>query len=396
MTRSPHGESNPRIASLDALRGFTVFFMLFVNDAASVRDLPWWLYHMPHGVNGITPVDVVFPAFLFMVGAAIPLAIDRRRAAGASRAELAWHALTRALALVLMGILVMNGRTLDPAASGVPYGVWNGVMLSCLVLAWWSDPKADPARRRLIELVRIAAAVALVILMVVFRSRTPAEHHGWFDFATAGLILAIIGWSYLYAALVYLGARGDRRVLVAALAVFVAWNVAAHRGVIPITWLAAEFTSFGRAGSLSTVMAGVVAAKLLLGEGAAGRRLGALTAYALALTLSGTALVGFGVTKDGATPSYGLFCSAITALLLAAFYYTIDVRRTWSGWPFLSAGRNALVVYLIPDIFYAIVGVKWLGPLGSGWIGVLGSAVFAAAWIAIGAFLTRHRVRMQL
>jgi predicted acyltransferase len=395
MAHPSSTDTAPRIASLDALRGFTVLFMLFVNDAASVRDLPWWLYHMPHGINGLTPVDVVFPAFLFMVGAAIPLAIDRRRAAGASRPELAWHAVTRALALVLMGVVVMNGRTLSPAISGVPYGVWNGLALSALVLAWWSDPKADAGRQRLIRVVRMAAVVTLVILAVTFRSKTPAEHHGWFDFRDWS-ILGIIGWSYLYAALTYLWTRGNRLALFAALAAFVTWNAIARLDVVPVSWLAAEFSTFGRAGALSAVVAGIVATRLLLADGTAGRRLGMLVAYALGLTVAAVALLQFGVSKDGATPSYELFCSAITTVLLVAFYYAIDVRGAWSGRPFLSAGRNALVVYLIPDIFYAVFGVKWLGPFGSGWVGALGSAVFAAAWVGIGAILTRLRVRMQL
>ena len=69
---------SPRVLSIDISRGLTMLVMIFVNDLASVKGLPWWTYHMPPGVNGMTHVGVVFPAFLFIVGMAIPLSVQRR------------------------------------------------------------------------------------------------------------------------------------------------------------------------------------------------------------------------------------------------------------------------------------------------------------------------------
>src|SRR5690242_5711178 len=80
-------ESSPsrpqRIASIEALSGFVMFTMIFVNDLAGapkrlVRD---WMVHYSdrhRGGSGMTFVDLVFPGFLFIVGMSIPFAIGSR------------------------------------------------------------------------------------------------------------------------------------------------------------------------------------------------------------------------------------------------------------------------------------------------------------------------------
>jgi len=77
--------------------------MIFVNQLAEMRGLPWWTYHMPASANGMTYVDMVFPFFLFIVGMSIPMAIARRLRAGDSMWALSLHVAGRALALVILG-----------------------------------------------------------------------------------------------------------------------------------------------------------------------------------------------------------------------------------------------------------------------------------------------------
>src|SRR5207247_880199 len=69
----------PRVLSVDVLRGLVMFTMVFVNDIAGGRGLPGWLKHFQNNKqhpSGMTFVDLVFPAFLFIVGMSIPLAIE--------------------------------------------------------------------------------------------------------------------------------------------------------------------------------------------------------------------------------------------------------------------------------------------------------------------------------
>jgi predicted acyltransferase len=76
-----------RNQSLDTLRGFAIFTMILSGSIAFGNTLPAWMYHAQvppplHQFNpklpGITWVDLVFPFFLFSMGAAIPLALQKK------------------------------------------------------------------------------------------------------------------------------------------------------------------------------------------------------------------------------------------------------------------------------------------------------------------------------
>src|ERR1035441_3642069 len=97
---NPQHKQSTRIVSVDILRGLTMLVMIFVNDLAEVKGLPWWTYHMPGHANGMTYVDVVFPAFLFILGMAIPLAARKRIESGDSQSGLWSHVVLRSFSLV--------------------------------------------------------------------------------------------------------------------------------------------------------------------------------------------------------------------------------------------------------------------------------------------------------
>ncbi len=111
MAQTQTAPSSARIVSLDALRGLNVLVMLFVNDLAGIKATPAWLKHIfPPSADGMTFVDVVFPAFLFIAGMSIPIALDRRRARGESRAGTWRHVLSRTASLLLIGVLMINAE----------------------------------------------------------------------------------------------------------------------------------------------------------------------------------------------------------------------------------------------------------------------------------------------
>src|SRR5205814_9594266 len=90
-----------RIVSVDALRGYVMFTMIYVNDIAGVPDeiVPPWTKHF-HGKSGMTFVDLVFPAFLFIVGMSIPFGPGARLARCAALWEVILHMFVRTLAPV--------------------------------------------------------------------------------------------------------------------------------------------------------------------------------------------------------------------------------------------------------------------------------------------------------
>lgn len=134
--------------------------MIFVNDLASVKGLPWWTYHMPGRQNGMTYVDVVFPAFLFVLGMAIPLAIERRIAQHGAGIRLWIHVLSRSAGLVVLGLILANASKADPALTGLPRGAWPAVALVGAILFWLVYPRTGPVR-----LYRVLKYSGLLILI---------------------------------------------------------------------------------------------------------------------------------------------------------------------------------------------------------------------------------------
>jgi predicted acyltransferase len=99
-----------RLVSLDVMRGLTIAGMILVTDPGTYSAVFPPLLHAAW--HGATPTDMIFPAFLFIVGVSIVfstnarlrLVADRR----ATRAQLIPHILRRSALLVLLGLLV-NG-----------------------------------------------------------------------------------------------------------------------------------------------------------------------------------------------------------------------------------------------------------------------------------------------
>ena len=89
-------ESSERIATIDALRGLAIFGMILCAYIGWQSGLPAWMFHaqlpppdyvFSPDVRGITWVDLVFPFFLFAMGAAFPLAMRKRLDTGTPAAK---------------------------------------------------------------------------------------------------------------------------------------------------------------------------------------------------------------------------------------------------------------------------------------------------------------------
>lgn len=57
-----------RLLSIDAFRAVTLLLMIFVNDFGTLREIPEWLGHAREEDDAMGFSDVIFPAFLFIVG----------------------------------------------------------------------------------------------------------------------------------------------------------------------------------------------------------------------------------------------------------------------------------------------------------------------------------------
>src|SRR3982751_3236278 len=129
--------SKQRILSIDAFRGITILVMVFVNELAGMRNIPAWMKHMPADADAMSFVDVVFPAFLFIVGMSIPFALEQRLARGDDGAALQRHVLARTLGLVVLGFFMVNAESgWNAAFMPLPITAWSLGFYLCVFLVW--------------------------------------------------------------------------------------------------------------------------------------------------------------------------------------------------------------------------------------------------------------------
>src|SRR5579872_2136749 len=99
----PSARPVQRLLSLDVARGITIAFMIMVNNNGGPGS---WRFMNHAAWNGLTPTDLVFPTFVFIVGVSVVFAFDARLARGAAPSKLARHTVQRAVILILFGIVV--------------------------------------------------------------------------------------------------------------------------------------------------------------------------------------------------------------------------------------------------------------------------------------------------
>ncbi len=96
--------NSERLISLDAFRGFTIAAMIMVNNPGSWSHVYAPLLHAKW--NGLTPTDLVFPFFIFIVGVSIALAYSKRLKRGTPKAGMYKKIIFRSLKIFAVGIFL--------------------------------------------------------------------------------------------------------------------------------------------------------------------------------------------------------------------------------------------------------------------------------------------------
>jgi heparan-alpha-glucosaminide N-acetyltransferase len=407
LDRGTPTKDAPRLISLDAFRGFVIVTMVFVNFLSGVDGIPDWAKHMPEGVDGYTFVDLVLPAFLFVAGVAIPLALDQRRLRGESTALQIWHVTMRAAGLVFLGLLMVNEEVLSVEATGLSREVWFLAAVGSMAILLCPPLGGSPATTpRWWFGLRLLAFVGLGCALLMFRSKPDDEHIIWLRPAWWG-ILGLIGWAYLNCSLIYLAVRRGSIGLMGALGFMVALYLGGRYG--QLDWLGPinDFLNVGVVlGSTSAnMMAGALVGNLFIEKSpkpSESYGIGFLFLFGVGLYASGMLLRPLhGIVKDEATAAYALVAAGICCLIFLIFYWTMDVRnhRAWARF-LLPAGQNALLVYLLPDLVTSaaeIVGLQsYVWPFHSGWPGTLNAAALTAGILLLNWRLTWAGVRLRL
>jgi predicted acyltransferase len=413
---APVGTPVPRrIVSIDVFRGLTMLLMLFVNDIGDgelghIANAPWWLKHLPTEIDGLSLPDVIFPAFLFIVGLSIPLALERRIARGDSLLQLVRHILTRGLGLIFIGLCMVNGChgiPLDAAAMGISGALWRVLLFLGIILLWNRWPDARDWTRWLWVGVRVAAAAMLAYLLWIYRA--DQEENGvvqvvWLQTRWWGIV-GLIGWAYLVSAFIWLGCRDHGTAVAGAMALLVATHIGGKCGALAWwpSWLKPSLE--GLAGMSSMAVGGMVVATLFRPNSPATTpksRITWMLLFAAGFGAAGLLLRPlWGIHKNGATPSWTLCSVAIACAVYTLLYWLIDLKKV-TRWTLLiqPAGSNTLLMYMLHPAFYsllAVLGIAYLQThFNEGWLGIARSAAVAAGLVAVTALLTRCRIRLQL
>jgi predicted acyltransferase len=443
MTQTPVSETGPspaagadtaRIASVDTLRGLFITLMIFVNDLAGAPHAPSWLKHVGIDADAMHLPDLVFPAFLFIAGVSIPLAFSRALAQGQTRRQLLGKVLLRTAALLVMGVVMVNMEEHEPW----PRGLWGALAYVAMFLAFAVVAgKPGPGRTS-----RIAGAAALVALVLAYRTADgramvlgplfdPADtvwlRHSWWG------ILGLIGWAYLVASVVYLtvgyrrewlaGATGCLALLYVAAAADLpgqlasrAWLGWAMPALAPLEaafgWVNGQVGIGGTLGSQAAItMAGCCLGAILV-DGPdlrqPAQRLRWAFTFSAGLFLAGVLLdAPYGINKIRGTPSWCLYCAAITATAWALLYWFMDVRgvRGWSRL-FQPAGANPLLAYLLHPFIGLLIGLAgeralaivffYRDPRFPAVVAVAGSLAMAFAVVQATGWIARAGYRLKV
>lgn len=354
----------PRLFSIDALRGFDMFWIVGGDAAVKMwlkyshlragnpaNDEASWQMILHRQLDhcqweGFRFYDLIFPLFLFIIGVVIPFSLLKMKEQGAGTGTLLWRIARRVALLLLFGMLY-NG-ILNFNISGYRYA---GVLQ------------------------RLALGYGFAAVAVVFLNARGIA-----------ILTALILVGY-YLLLFYVtppgGVAGD---------ITMQGNLAGKVDIIVLKdtlggKIFKDFYGYGdNEGLLSTIPAfatallGVLAGFWLMSSRTPRQKFLGLFWFGLVLLAFGAAWSGFftnmnnlhdkvtvfPVIKNLWTSSYVLWAGGWSVLLLAVFYGIIDWLgwKAWS-WPFAIIGANAITIYLLDHfIDFEPLAKKFFGGTG--------------------------------
>lgn len=230
-----------RADALDALRGIAVLAMVLSGTIAR-KTLPAWMYHAQepppiHAFNpklaGLTWVDLVFPFFLFAMGAAIPLALSRRIAKGWDTKKVILSILQRGFLLGSFAIFLQHIRptVIDPNEPG-PHKWWLGIcgfLILFLMFVRWPTKK--------LPWLQITITIAAWSAGIGFVSRIKYPNGIGFDFNRSDIILIVLANMAVFGSIIWLFTRSNTWLRVGFLGFLFAMRLASRTdGWIKLIW----------------------------------------------------------------------------------------------------------------------------------------------------------------
>lgn len=240
-----------RHLALDALRGIAVLLMV-LSGTIPWGSLPDWMYHAQvpppemkfrPEVLGITWVDLVFPFFIFSMGAAIPLAYGRRIDRGDPWWSIAWAIVERAVGLLFFAVFVQHLRpsTLD-GSMGSGALLLGLLAFAVLMAIFVQTPKRWPRWWR--AALRVVGWAGALALLATFRT---AGGDG-FSWGRTDIIIAVLANLAFVGPVVWIATRRSPMARAMVIGFVAAFVLASTKG-----GLAARIWYFAPMGSLIDV-----------------------------------------------------------------------------------------------------------------------------------------------
>ena len=354
-----------RLLSVDALRGFDMLWIIGGGTLLESLADVW-----PHPVTqtikkqlehvewqGFHFEDLIFPLFLFIVGVVLPFSISRRRERGQSPASIHLHILKRSLTIILLGLIFNDLLRFEWAQMR-----WPGVLQRIGLCYFFAAILVVHTRWRTQAII----VGAVLILYWAAMALIPVPGFGAGVMTAQGCLSSYIDQQLIPGELYY--GYGDNEGLIStfpAVCTVLLGALAGH-------WLRSQRPGNQKAVGLAVAGLVCVAAGYLWG-------------------------LVFPIVKIIWTSSYTLYSGGWCLLLLALFYWLIDVKgyRRWTFF-FVVIGVNPVTIYFlqrfvnfdgIAEFFLAGVvnSAGQLAPL------VLPIGVLAVKWLLLW-FLYRHKM----
>ncbi|MCX6622876.1 MAG: DUF5009 domain-containing protein [Acidobacteria bacterium] len=327
-TTAPGG----RMLSIDVYRGLIMLVLVSHGFGLSVLELyPSWSWlagQLQHAAwEGCTFWDLIQPAFTFIVGAALPLALARRRALGSSPAQQLGHVALRAVKLIILSNILSN---------------------------FTSDQK--PVLQLINVLCQIAFGYFLCFLIIQLRFRLQVVAAVLLLAGYWGLFLLFPGPEGAFSKAGNIGAVIDHAVL--------GYNYSGY------------YTTINFIGNAVTILFGCWTGMLLQSPRAAAWKMKVLAASGIGGIALGYALSPVNpMVKRLWTASFTLASAGWVILGLLVFYWVIEVKGCRGRWtfPLVVAGTNCIFLYSFWQVLSewlnhgigVFTGNFWfLGPLG--------------------------------
>jgi predicted acyltransferase len=365
-----------RVESLDAFRGFAVASMILVNNPGSWDHVFDPLQHSTW--NGCSFADLVFPFFIFILGAAMPFAFARRVRPGRARTALYLRIVRRTVLLIALG-LILNATSAPFSVLRIP-GVLQRIALVYLATAWLvlhTKPRH-----------RIPLAGALLLVHWALLTLVP--------FGGAPASMPVPGHN--------LGAFVDR------------WIFGRHL----LTPLGDPEGLLGTISAIGTALLGTAAGDWIrrpqpTRTRVAGLLLGAGVALAAGLLWA----MIWPLNKPLWSGSYALTTAGLAALAFTACYLVIDVARVraWAR-PFVWLGVNPLVIYFLSGlagdlveqpmlsadsggtvktwVFWQVLEPKIGGAFSEEWASLAFAIALVALSLAVAGVMYRRNIRLHV